>query len=513
MTKIACFVFWSVLLTSTVKTSLARGEKPDVLFVAIDDLNDWVGYLGGYPGKVHTPHLDRLAKRGTVFTNAHTASPVCCPSRAAVMLGRFPSSTGIYNNGQWWKPHLPKAVSMPRHFRANGYRAVGAGKLFHHTAGNNPPGEWDAYRRMLFLDNTWIRWNSPLNYPYSPKAPAPPNFPFSGIRLYSLECDWGVVEKPDTEYDDGITVTYAIETLRKPREKPLFLACGIFHPHQPWYVPQRYLDLYPEDQVHVPEDIPGDLDDIPKLGRKLALRKFGDLEKLRKAKKWRGAIRHYLASISFADAQVGRLLDALDRLPRAKNTIIVLWSDHGWHLGEKRHWHKRTLWEEGTRVPLIVVAPGVGRPGQRCDEAVSLVDLFPTLVDLCELAKHESLDGESLVPLLRDPRASRKRPAVTEHEERHVSVRGERYRYIRYTDGSEELYDHSNDSMERTNLASRAEHAETKKRLAEWIPTAWAKGAPRKNAYVFDPKRYTFRHKKTGVVVEGGTCELTPAPK
>ncbi|MBL62508.1 MAG: iduronate-2-sulfatase [Opitutae bacterium] len=503
---------WYFVAATLVVLAKATAASPNVLFVAVDDMNDWVGFLDGYPGEEHTPNLDRLAAQGTAFTNAHVAAPVCCPSRAAVMSGRLPTSTGIYGNQQWIKPHLPKLDTLPQTFRNHGYHAVGSGKIFHHTAGNNAPGQWDLYRRLVFTDDSWAR-TSPLLYPYSPHKALPKNFPFCGITLYSREVDWGTLAKPEKDYDDAQTIDFGIEFLSKKKDKPFFLACGVFHPHLPWYVPQKYLDLYPLDSIVLPEAPSDDLDDVPKPGRQLALHKSDNLKKIRDRGKWKEAVRHYLASISFADAQVGRLLNALEKSAHAKNTIVVLWSDHGWHLGEKGHWHKRTLWEEATRVPLVIAAPSHGKPGQRCSRPVSLIDLYPTLLELCRLPPKAGLDGDSLVPLLKNPQAPRRKPAIIVEAGRHVAIRDERFRYVRYGDGSEELYDHEDDPNEWSNRAKDPKLAEVKERLAQWIPKKWAKQAPTKNAYRFDPWKYEWTVKATGDVISGGSCKIIPTPR
>lgn len=493
---------------------VSAASAANVLFIAIDDLNDWVGFLsepggvgnGGCPGPVFTPHLDGLAARGTAFTNAHCAAPVCCPSRAAVLSGLLPTSTGIYNNQHWWKPNLPGLRTIPIHFRENGYHTVGAGKIYHHTAGNNPPGQWDHYERMLFNDNGWLRHGSPL-YPWTDPKPRPADFPYSGIKLYSGEADWGVLPQPESSYDDSRVADYAVNYLQtldqRDHQKPFFLACGIFHPHLPWYVPRKYLDLYPLDKIVLPPAPEEDLADIPEPGRNLANRKSADLTRLREAGKWKTAVQHYLASISFADALVGRVLAALEQSSASDNTIIVLWSDHGWHLGEKGHWHKRTLWEEATRVPFIVVAPGIGEGNQRCVQAVSLVDIFPTLIELCSLPPLENLDGISLVPWLLDPDRERKRPAITIEESGHVAIRTGRYRAIYYNTGGRELYDHRSDPNEWTNLAENPAHAATLSDVSRWIPSLRKPAAFSKKAFVFDHKRFTWKHKKSGRLIKG----------
>jgi choline-sulfatase len=472
--------------------------RPNVLFVAVDDMRDWTVGLGGYAGKVHTPNQQRLAKMGVEFTHAYTASPVCCPSRAAVMTGLMPYTSGIYNNGQWWKPHMPDLVTVPLHFRAHGYKVAGAGKIFHHTAGNNPPYQWDEFQRLVFADDPWYR-SAKLNYPWSKVGPPPEGFPFSDVKGLPHENDWGSLPgKDETDYDDAKTVDFAIEYLQRKQTKPFFLACGIFRPHLPWYVPKKYFDMYPLDEIKLPKAPTDDLDDIPKEGQALAKARRSDLEKITAAGKQKHAVQAYLASITFADAQFGRLLDALEASDYADNTIIVFWSDHGWHLGEKQHWHKMTLWEAATRVPFLITAPGAAKAGGRCDRPVSLVDIYPTLIDLCGLTPKPELDGQSVAPLLRDPDAPRERPAVIAYKRGQCAVRSQRWRYIRYENGGEELYDHDSDPNEWTNLARKKKHQAVIADLARWIPKEFAPSAPSKGAYRFDPKTYSWVHKKTG---------------
>ena len=468
--------------------------KPNVLFLAVDDMRDWVGCLNGYAGDVLTPNIDRLANSGTLFANAHCASPVCNPSRTAVMLGRMPSSTGIYNNGQWWKPNLPDAVSLPELFRQHGYAVAGAGKIFHHTAGNNPPEQWDTFQRLTFRDDPWYRGNR-LNYPWSTHLAYPEGFPFSGVPDLPHENDWGSLpHKEEAVYDDALTVDFACAYLKQNHDKPFFLACGIFRPHLPWYAPKKYFDLYPLESVRLPPVDENDLLDIPAEGRKLSESRRADFEKIKLHSKWRHAIRAYLASISFADAQLGRVLDALQASSHDENTIVVLWSDHGWHLGEKQHWHKMTLWEEATRVPLVIQVPG-DHGGAKCHQPVSLVDLFPTLVELCDLEEPSNLDGTSLVPQLNDPDAIRTRPAVIEYQRGQCAVRSAQFRYIVYSDGSEELYDHRSDPNEWKNLANDDHYADSKTALTNWITREWVAPAKRKNAFRFDAESYTWKLK------------------
>lgn len=487
--------------------SSAAANRPNVLFLAVDDMKDWVNCLGGYEGTVYTPNIDRLAKRGMLFTNAHCASPLCAPSRTAIMTGLRPSTTGLYGNKHWWLPNLPDVVTIPAHFRNHGYQVIGAGKVFHHTAGNHPPNQWDAFFRLTFGEDPWFR-GVKLNYPWSKHTPYPNGFPFSGVKGLGHENDWGSLDISDAEYDDALTVDYAIRFLKQKHRRnnlsgsaPFLLACGLFRPHLPWYVPQRFFDRYSLDDIVLPKVHHDDLDDLPAEGLEFAKRGRSNFESIKKAGQWKHAVRAYLASITCADERLGHVLDALDKSPYAKNTIIVLWSDHGWHLGEKRHWHKSTLWEEATRVPLVISAPNY-QPGV-CDQPVSLLDLYPTLNELADLKAIENFDGVSLTPLLRNPKAEWKRPAVTEFKRGNAAVRSSRYRYIRYHDGGEELYDHKTDPHEWHNLATSKEHYTIKQELAIWITKEWAKSAPTKGEFRFDPDTFKWTHKRTGKITHG----------
>ena len=481
---------------------LASGNqpRPNVLFLAVDDMNDWVGCLGGYRGRVHTPHIDRLAQTGVLFTSAHCPSPKCAPSRAAIMTGLRPSQTGLYDNGHWWYPNCPDVVTIPAHFRRHGYHVCGSGKIFHHTAGNHPPNQWDDYLPLRFQNDRWFR-ESRLNYPWTQPQPFPRGYPFSGVDGLPHENDWGTLPIRESDYDDAKSVDYAVGFLSREHDKPFFLACGLFRPHLPWYAPADYFRLYPIDRVQLPDAPEDDLDDVPDAGREFSKARRSDFRRIRHSNKWREAVQAYLASISFADAQLGRVLAALDSSPHAESTIVILWSDHGWHLGEKQHWHKSTLWEEATRVPLIIRAPG--HSPRICDPPVSLVDLFPTLVELCGLEWPGPLSGQSLVPLLDATPTDWPRPAVTEFRRGNAAVRSRHFRYIRYADGGEELYDHRSDPGERHNLAGRAELASVKATLAKWLPKEWAASAPTKKEFEFDSSNFTWIRKSDGETISG----------
>lgn len=499
MNKPLCFFIALFVAVESVSAADHRSQ-PNVLFLAVDDMKDWVNCLGGYEGTVHTPNIDRLAKRGMLFRAAHCPSPKCAPSRAAIMTGLRPSTTGLYDNGHWWLPNLPDVVTIPMHFRRQGYRVVGAGKIFHHTSGNHPPNQWDDFQRLTFGEDPWFR-GVKLNYPWSKHERYPQGFPFSGVKGLGHENDWGALKIADEEYDDALTTNYAVEFLETKQERPFFLACGLFRPHLPWYVPQEYFDMYSLDEIVLPKVPDDDLHDLPPEGLKFAKSRRGDFATIKNAKRWKHAVRAYLASISCADARLGRVLDALEKSPHAKNTIIVLWSDHGWHLGEKQHWHKTTLWEEATRVPLVIGAPGF-QPGV-CNHPVSLLDLYPTLNELAGFETDGSHDGISLVPLLRNPNTDWNRPAVIEFKRGNAAVRSERYRYIRYRDGGEELYDHQTDPHEWNNLANSKKHSSIKQQLAGWITKEWAEPAPTKSAFTFDHEAFTWTNKRTGEITHG----------
>jgi arylsulfatase A-like enzyme len=425
----------------------AADRRPNVLFIAIDDLNDWVGHLGGHP-QARTPNIDRLARRGVAFTRAHCAAPLCNPSRAALLSGLRPSDTGVYQNATDWRTALPRGtVTLPMHFMRNGYDVAGAGKIYH-----------ESFRR----DSDWDDYASPKEEGSDPRPRG--NDGVGGIKFAPLDAR-------DEQMRDFRIVSWTIDKLNAPREKPFFLACGLHKPHMPWNVPQKYFDLFPLDQVVLPRVLETDLDDVPPAGVRMA-RPEGDHRTILESGRWKEAVQGYLAAVAFADAMVGRLIDALDRSPYKDDTIIVLWGDHGWHLGEKLHWRKFTLWEEATRAPLIFVVPGVTRPGGVCARTVDFMSLYPTLADLCGLPVPEHVQGPSLRRLLEDPQAPWDRPALTTYLFDNHAVRSEGWRYIRYRDGSEELYDEAKDPLEWTNLAARPDLASVKEELARWLPKA-----------------------------------------
>ena len=443
---------WIVAFSVIASEAGDQPSRPNVVFIAIDDLNDWVGHLGGNP-EVRTPHLDHLAQRGVSFANAHCAAPACNPSRAALMSGLRPFTTGIYHNQHNWVDTLADTLTLGEHFRANGYRVIGGGKIFH---GNlNSEKYWEEY--------------------YNRKELPSPATPYNGLD--KAHFDWHALDISEEEMPDYKLVSWAIEKMHEAQERPLFLAVGIVKPHLPWYAPKKYFDLYPKDKLTLPVVPDNDLEDIPSIGLRMA-KPESDHKAVIDAGQRRDAVQAYLATITFVDDQVGRLLDGLDRSPLAKNTVVVLWGDHGWHLGEKQHWRKFTLWEEATRAPLMFVAPGVTQTGGLCQRPVDFLGIYPTLCDLCGLSIPSHVQGVSLKPLLTNPEASWDRAALTTHGRGEHGVRNDSWRYIRYHDGTEELYDHSKDPMEWNNVAADASHDSLKRKLQTWMPTDEVPDAP-----------------------------------
>lgn len=434
------------LLAILLTANLLRAEeasRPNVLFIAVDDLNHWIGHLKRNPQAI-TPNLDRLAKMGVSFSHAYCAAPACNPSRAALMSGMRPYTTGVYHNPDDYRPHIRPDQTLNSHFRSNGYHTVGAGKIYHGGGGRKE--EWDDFGAQT-----------------KPK----------GLGAFSKNgaggITWSKLKGGDDVVKDYHTVSYAIDRLNEQHDRPLFLACGIFRPHMPWSVPKKYFDMHPLEAIELPPHIDDDLADVPSAGVKMA-KPDGDHAKVTKKHLWREAIQAYLASITYADTQLGRLLDAFEQSQFRDNTIIVLWGDHGWHLGEKQHWRKFALWEEATRTPLMWVAPGVTPKGTICERTVDFMSIYPTLCELAGLQVPDHCDGVSITALLRDPSAEWDRPAITTHGYNRHAVRSSGFRYIRYDDGSEELYDERSDPYEWKNIATDPAQAGTIAKLKKWIP-------------------------------------------
>ena len=461
----------------TATSDESSHRRPNVLFIAVDDLNNWACGLSEYT-RAKTPNIERLADRGVLFTNAHCAAPACNPSRVSVMTGLRPSTSGVYFNNQDWRQSktLENIVTLPGHFRNNGYKVLGGGKLYHAAT----LSDWG---HEGYLDpKPWHEY-FPSKSQQLPKEVSPETIPLNGSpNQYRGYMDWAQLDILDEEMADAKVVSWAERQLSVVHDQPLFLGVGIYRPHIPWYTPKKWFDDHPIEALALPEIKQNDLDDIPEAGREMARRRWHQW--MVENDKWRDAVQGYLASVSFADAMVGRLLDALDAGPHADNTIVVLWTDHGYHLGHKEHWEKFALWEQTTQVPLIVVdaksSVEQNIVGRRCDRPASLLDIYPTLVELSGLDSPGKRDGESLVPYVRDPSfQSATLPSATLPTDRAVvttqgpgnhAVRSQHWRYIRYADGAEELYDHRRDPHEFKNLASESRHDSVKRELAKNFP-------------------------------------------
>lgn len=446
---------------------------PNVLFIAVDDLNDWIGCMGGHP-QTRTPNLDRLAASGVLFTNAYCPAASCNPSRSAIFSGLPPHRSGLYQNPQKMRAMLPEAELLPRYFSRHGYWAAGSGKMLHYVI--DPPS-WDEYFPDKAKDNPFPRTFYPKQRPV--------NLPRAGAWQY-VETDWAALDVTDEQFGgDWLVTKWVGEQLQRGHDKPFFLACGIYRPHEPWFVPKNYFEPFPLKDIQLPPGYKaGDLDDVPAEGQRIGRNRY--FAHIREQRQWKQGIQAYLASIHFADAMLGRVLDALERSPHRDNTLVVLWSDHGWHLGEKEHWQKFTGWRACTRVPLMVRVPPGGpalpegtRAGSICHRPVSLVDLFSTLTDLCGLPAKPGIESRSLVPLLRDPKAEWPHAALT-HLDRpqNYAISTERWRYIHYFDGGEELYDIETDPHEWRNLLHGEPEAGHLARAAELRALAPANPAP-----------------------------------
>lgn len=457
-------VFWGLVVTGgVVLPATAQPVRPNVLFIAIDDLNDWVGCLGGHP-QARTPNMDRLAARGTLFSNAHVQSPLCNPSRASLLTGLRPSSTGIYGLAPGIRDvaATKDRVTLPQHFARHGYFTASFGKVFHD--GSIPPR---------------LRTNEFQVWGIAPPIPTPPE---KFVRTPSpiRAMDWGVFPEDDREQADWKIADAAIAQLKaRPTDNPFFLAVGFRLPHVPCFASQKWFDLFPaEDQITLPPVNDRDRDDVPEFSWFLHWTlPEPRLSWLKQAKQWRPLVRAYLACTTFMDSQVGRVLDALEASGVATNTVVVLWSDNGWHLGEKAVTGKNTLWDRSTRVPLIFAGPGAAKAA-RCSQPAELLDLYPTLVELCGLPKPPGLEGRSLVPQLKNAKIRRRWPAITTHNVGNHAVRSEHWRYIRYADGSEELYDMQRDPNEWTNVVREPKLAGVVREHARWLPKINAPPAP-----------------------------------
>ena len=460
-TNLAARFYLTCVVTSLAGLVMSPGAqaKPNILFIAIDDLNDWVGPLKGHP-QVQTPHMDRLAARGTVFTNAHCQAPICNPSRTSLMTGLRPSTTGVYALFPWFRDveELKDLVTLPQYLAQHGYRTYTTGKIYHARTGRTY-NEFDV-----------------IGPPASVGVLPPEKLVADTPQPHPL-VDWGVFPHRDEDKGDWKVASWASDQLKKGMPEPFFLSTGFFLPHVPLYATQKWFDLYPEETLRLPPMRRDDRDDTPHFSWFLHWRlPEPRLKYLEESNQWKNIVRSYLASVSFVDSQVGRVLDALEAGGHADNTIVVLWSDHGWHLGEKLITGKNTLWDRSARVPLIFAGPGISE-GAVSGRPAELLDMYPTLVEAAGLPAKGGLDGHSLMPQLKDANAPREWPAITTQNHDNHGIRSERWRFIQYADGSEELYDMKADPNEWKNLAGDTKYKQVLSEHRRWIPKVNAKPA------------------------------------
>ncbi|MEM7144640.1 MAG: sulfatase [Verrucomicrobiota bacterium] len=477
--KIIHFIAALLCVAASLLDNSLAAKHPNILMIAIDDQNDWIGYLGGHP-QAQTRHIDALAARGTAFTNAHCQSPLCNPSRTSLMTGLRPGTTGIYGLKPWFRDveELKNIVTLPQYLAKHGnYLTATTGKIYHGGTGRStkPPH---------------VEWHEVG--PSASGKPFPPEKLVNTPQPHKL-VDWGTFPHNDEDKGDYIIATWAVEKLQQHAadggDQPLFLAAGFFLPHVPLYATEKWMDMHPIDSIQLPEIQENDRADTPRFSWNIHWKlPEPRLKFLKDEDEWHNIVRSYLACTTFVDSQIGRVLKALKDNKLDKNTIVVLWSDHGWHLGEKEITGKNTLWDDGTRVPLVFAGPGV-TPGQVCTQPAELLDIYPTLLELAGLPPNKKLEGQSLIPQLEDAATKRKQPAITHHNHDNVGIRTENWRYIKYADGSEELYNMKKDPNEWTNLADNPEYADQKKKLAKWVPKNDAPPAPNSAARVltYDP--------------------------
>ncbi len=467
MRRLTTLFVFVACVTVSVSAFAKETSPPNVLFIISDDLNNSVGCYD-HP-MVKTPNIDRLAARGVRFERAYCQFPLCGPSRNSMLTGLYPNSTGILTNSRIFRQTIPRHHSLPQAFRLEGYFAGRIGKLYHYnvpksvgTNGHDDPGSWELELNPAGCDRL---------------EEEPDIFSITPGR-FGGSLSWYASPKPDQYHTDGLLAAdaqWVLERCARQKDRPFFLAVGFYRPHTPYVAPKPYFKRYPKQRMPLVKGVKEDQADLPAPALGSYKREQDKLtDNLR-----RECIQAYFASVTFMDAQVGHVLDTLERLDLAENTIVVFTSDHGYHLGEHGLWQKMSLFEESARVPLIIAAPGVGVEGGVCKSPVGLIDLYPTLTGLCDVKAPENLQGQSLVPMLKDPdvlgrgwafsqvtRGGRKKGRFFGY-----SLRTPQWRYTEWADGQQgrELYDHDSDPRELVNLAEAPAHAETVARLARQL--------------------------------------------
>ncbi len=464
-----------LLISCNTNKTVKNTTPPNVLMICVDDLNNWLGCMNGHPN-TKTPNIDRLAARGVLFLNTHCQAPLCGPSRASIMSGLRPSTTGIYgqindNNIRKENKVTENIDFLPEYFSKNGYYTMGIGKIFHSHA---PDGVFDE-------SGGRVKGFGPLpakRFVWEGKP---------GKEGYGrTSTDWGAFPKTDSLMPDYKSAQWAIERLHRDYDQPFFLTVGFLRPHVPWYVPQRWFDLHPLETIQTPPYLEEDLNDLPAIALEM-----DDMPMMPTTKwaiesgEWPKIVQAYLACVSFVDYYVGEILNELENSKYADNTIVVLWSDHGYRLGEKHTFAKHCLWEEATNVPLIFAGKGIVK-GKTVSSPSELLSIYPTLAELCGLPSNKKNEGVSLVPILQDKALGIQKYALTTYGWGNHGIRTENFRYIHYSDGSEEFYDHRKDPNEWYNLADKEEVQNEKNKMKQYLPLQNSSYA-KHSVYTFNP--------------------------
>lgn len=484
-------LFLLTVIASLVACTSCNGQKkplqkPNVLFISIDDLNDWEGAMGGHPQAI-TPNLDKLFNEGVLFTNAHASQAVCTASRNSLLSGLHPSSSGWYGSTSAMRKSYDQVMGshkmLPQYFKDNGYKTLAVGKVFHSGVSDYKD------KTELFWDETAPTYKVPKDlrdrgdgyggshfYPFPKEGSQIVNHYGDEFKKGHSLC-YGALDRDDMpggKMFDELISEWAVDKLNEEHDKPFFMAVGFVRPHVPYTAPKEYFDLYNLNDIEIPEVPVDEMSDIPNMGKSIA---YGTLQTgdhyavvNLSDTYWREMVYGYLACVSFVDDQAGKVIEALKNSKYADNTIVVLWSDHGQHLGEKKHWRKQALWEESTKVPLCFNVPGNESNGSKRTQSVSLLDIYPTLVELCGLPDAEKLEGESLASIIEKPDAKRSKPVLSTWYYKNHAVRSDDWRYIQYRDGTEELYNHQSDPGEHTNMASDPQYADVIREHQQWLP-------------------------------------------
>ena len=477
MRKILSLLFICVLILSCKPKEKEKtfveivSQKPNILFISVDDLNDWSGFLKNFPN-VKTPNIDKLAARGMAFTNAHCQAPICAPSRASLFTGLYPHTTGLYY--QFTDPDLKekneaieKTKFLPDYLEDYGYKTLGAGKIFHGGDENGVFQEYNnVFHKMKF--GPYLKDRKRVNY-------NPSWFP---NKRKGTVTDWAPIDLPDSTMIDYKIADWAINKLDEKHEKPFFMAVGFVRPHVPWYVPKKWFDMFEGVDIKVPDYNPNDFDDIPEISKRLhEISAMPDTDWLIKEKKWKGMVKGYLACMAFVDAQIGKVLDKLETSAYKENTLIVLWSDHGYHLGEKDRTAKHSLWERATHIPLIFAGKGV-TSGTTTNKPVGLIDLYPTLLDVANLPSNNQNEGHSLLPLIKNRNATWEHAALTSYGYKNTSLFKGDFHFIQYRDNTGELYNLKEDPNEWNNLFLNDKYSDIINDFKNHLPKKYAPLSP-----------------------------------